>query len=193
MLTVMLGSVIAGYAVGGRLRNLGRLRLRWWALAPVALAMQLVPLPSSGSARAVALGLLIASYPLLIGFAWRNLRLAGFPLIVVGLAMNLAVISFNAGMPVSCDAVRRSGQEGLCEELRREPGLKHHLAGPGDVLIPLADVIPIGPPIRQVVSAGDIVAYSGIAWLIVAAMLGRPALRPVRTSEARAPDRQAGR
>lgn len=173
-LAVMLGSVVAGYAVGGRLRNLERLRLRWWGLAPLGLAVQLVPLSWSGeSERALALGLLIASYPVLIVFALKNLRLPGFPLIVVGLAMNLAVISVNVGMPVSCDAVRRSGQQGLCGELRREPGLKHHLAGSGDVLMPLADVIPIGTPINQVVSAGDIAAYSGIIWLIVAAMHGR--------------------
>ncbi|GIU96691.1 MAG: hypothetical protein KatS3mg013_0494 [Actinomycetota bacterium] len=115
-LTAMLGSMIAGYAVGGRLGNLERLRLRWWGLAPIGLAMQLVPLPWSGEgARAVALGLLVASYPMLIAFAVRHPR----------------------------------------------------LAGPGDVLMPVADVIPVGPPINQVMSAGDVVAYGGIIWLIV--------------------------
>ena len=176
-LAVLLASVATGYLLGGKLRNLERLRLHWWGLAPIGLAMQMVPLPWSGDdARPLALGLLIASYPVLLVFALRNLRLAGFPLIVIGLVMNLTVISANAGMPVSCEAVVRSGQEGLCTQLRREPGLKHHLAGSGDVLMPLADVIAIGTPINQVVSIGDLVAYGGIFWLLVASMRGRPIL-----------------
>lgn len=185
-------SVAAGYAVGGRLRRLERLRLRWWGLAFLGFAMQLAPLPWSGdTARSVAVGLLIASYPVLIAFALKNLRLPGFPLIVVGLAMNLAVISANGGMPVSCTAVVRSGQVGLCEDLRREPGLKHHLAGPGDVLMPLADVIPIAPPIKQVVSLGDVVMYTGIFWLVVASMRGGRRSDERTSSTTSGPDAQA--
>src|SRR5581483_1771540 len=176
-LGVMLGAVAVGYAVRGRLKNLQHLGLRWWGLTPAGLAMQLAPLPrAEGAARTVALGLLPASYVLLLVFAGKNLRLPGFAPILVGLALNFAVISANEGMPVSCDALQRSGQGELCADLRREPALKHHLAGPGDVLMPLADVIAVGTPINQVISIGDVVAYAGISWLIVAFMRGR---RPV--------------
>ena len=38
---------------------------------------------------------------------------------------------------------------------------KHHLADESDVLLPLADVIPVGSPFNIVVSAGDVVSYVG--------------------------------
>lgn len=183
--SVALLSVSVGYLLGGRLRNFGGLRLRWWGLAPLGLIMQLLP-PSwwGNSARQVSLVLLDASYPLLIVFALRNVRLAGFPLILIGLVLNLAVISVNNGMPVSCDALVASGQGELCAELKRESGLKHHLLGRGDDLTVLADVIPIGAPVNQVVSLGDLVAYAGLAWLMIASMSGRSAFLPHRRDSA---------
>lgn len=176
-LSVAMLSVVVGYLTGGRLSSLEALQLRWWGLAPLGLAMQLVPLPwSGGAARTAALGLLLASYPVLMAFAVKNLRLAGFPLVLVGLALNLTVIAVNNGMPVSCDALVASGQGDLCADLRREPALKHHLAGPDDDLMLLADVIPIATPVNQVVSVGDLIAYGGLLWLVAATMTGRPLL-----------------
>jgi len=55
----------------------------------------------------------------------------------------------------------------------RQGGEKHHLAGPGDRLLFLGDVTPIPPPVRQAVSAGDVVAYAGVAFVIVASMRRR--------------------
>jgi len=51
-------------------------------------------------------------------------------------------------------------------------GAKHHVAGPSDRLLFLGDVLPIRP-IRMVASPGDLIAYAGVVWLVVAAMLGR--------------------
>jgi hypothetical protein len=48
-------------------------------------------------------------------------------------------------------------------------GAKHHLATSSDVLLPLADVIPV-PGVDQVVSVGDVVMYAGIMWVIAAGM-----------------------
>jgi len=39
-------------------------------------------------------------------------------------------------------------------------------------LVFLGDVLPIRP-IRMVASPGDLIAYAGVVWLVVAAMLGR--------------------
>src|SRR5438034_5717135 len=93
---VLVIGVVLGYLAGGRLRNFESLRLRWWWLAPLGLLMQLAPLPLHGHVdRQVSVGLLIASYPVLLAFAARNIRLPGVPLIFVGLFMNLLVIAVN--------------------------------------------------------------------------------------------------
>jgi hypothetical protein len=41
---------------------------------------------------------------------------------------------------------------------------------PADHLTPLADVIPIPPPIGDVASVVDVFVYAGLAWLIQSAM-----------------------
>ncbi len=184
--SVLVIAVLLGYLAGGRLRALEQLRLRWWGLAPLGLLMQLAPLPLHGHTnKQISVGLLIASYPVLLAFVARNIRLPGLPLMFIGLAMNLLVIAVNDGMPVTRHALEASGQGNLLQDLIHHGGAKHHLAGPGDVLLPLADVTAIGPPVRQVVSAGDLVVYAGLVWLIVAVMRRRsretePAPPPAR-------------
>ena len=174
MILVAIVAILAiggGYAVGGRVRNLERLRLRWWPLAPIGFAMQLAPVPVAGEGGdAIAIGLLIASYVLLIAFCILNLRTAGFPVMLVGLALNMLVISANGGMPVGREALEASGQEALLQDLVEGEGAKHHLEGEGDVLTFLADVIPVPPPVRQVISVGDIVVYLGVIWLVADGM-----------------------
>ena len=165
---VLVGSVALGYAVGGRLLNLAQVRVRLWWLAVVALALQVAPLPKSWSADA-GFAVLEASFLLLIVFGLANIRLAGFALILIGVLMNVLVVSLNRGMPVTRHALVASHQEDSLRELERG-GTKHHLAGPGDRLLPLADVIAIGRPVNQIVSAGDLVTYAGVAWFLVRAM-----------------------
>ena len=180
LLGILLLAVVIGYAVGGRLRRVEALRLRWWWLAPLGLAMQLIPV----SGHNLAVGLLIASYPVLLAFAFGNIRLAGFALIFVGLALNLTVIAANQGMPVTRHALVASGQGSLLGDLEHHGGAKHFLARPGNtVLLPLGDVIAIGDPVNQVVSIGDCVVYAGVVWLIVAAMRGRSVLVSPRPRE----------
>src|SRR5206468_4995 len=106
-------------------------------------------------------------------FAALNIRLAGVPLILAGLALNLLVIASNGGMPVSREALESSGQGDVLQELIDEGAAKHHLLTDDDVLTALADVIPVGGPIKQVVSLGDVFVYAGVVWLIVAVMRGR--------------------
>lgn len=176
LLAMVAAAIVAGYLTGGRLSGFERLRLRWWPLAPVGLVLQVLP----GGELAgidedtVGLALLIGSYVLLGVFAGRNVATAGFPLVLAGLAMNLLVISLNGGMAVTERALIRSGQEEAVEILREDGNGKHHLANEKeDVLLVLADVIPVGWPFEQVVSPGDLVLYTGVAWLIVAVMRGR--------------------
>jgi hypothetical protein len=172
---VILLAFLVGYVFGGRVRRFEQLHLRWPWLAVAGLALQFVPLPdgATGTDLVVRTAVLSCSYVLLIAFAALNIRLAGVPLIVAGLALNLLVIASNGGMPVSREALESSGQGDVLQELIDEGAAKHHLLTDDDVLTPLADVIPVGGPIKQVVSLGDVFVYAGVVWLIVAVMRGR--------------------
>ena len=214
LLSVIVLAIVIGYLAGGRLRNFERLRIRGWWLAPIGLLLQVQFQAFWHPGRDLSVALLIASYVLLLLFAALNIRLAGFALILVGLAMNMLVVGVNGGMPVDKGALIASGQKSVLSELVHGGGSKHHLATHNDLLLPIADVIAIPPPIRQVVSAGDLVVYAGVVWLVVATMRGRPrdwipwsprdryrgkhraqepAQPPARADRRPAPDSQAGR
>jgi hypothetical protein len=159
-----------GFAARGNLRNFERLQVHWWGIAVVGLGLQAVPVPERfGSGLAV--GLLVASYVLLIGFVWVNRRLPAAPLMLIGLLLNLTVISANHGMPVSAEAIRTVGAKGNALITGIE-GTKHHLMTSGDVLRPLADVIPVPPPLGVILSIGDLFLYAGVACFVVFVMLG---------------------
>jgi len=174
-LAVVVVSFLVGLALRGSPRRFEDLRLRWWGLVLAGLGLQFVPLPSgrTGTDLLVRVAVLSCSYALLILFAALNLRLTGMPLVLIGVALNALVIVPNGGMPVSAEALERSGQEDLLQLLIDEGAAKHHLMTDDDVLTPLADVIPIPEPIGQIVSVGDLFVYAGLGWLIVAVMLGR--------------------
>jgi hypothetical protein len=174
-LAVVVLSVLLGLALRGSLLRFGELHLRWWGLVLAGLALQFVPLPDgrAGTDLLARVAVLSCSYSLLVIFAALNVRLPGMSLVLIGLVLNAAVIVPNGGMPVSAEALERSGQEDLLHVLVEEGAAKHHLMTDDDVLTPFADVIPIPEPIGQVVSVGDVFVYAGLAWLIVAVMLGR--------------------
>jgi hypothetical protein len=170
ILATMSLAVLAGILAGGRLSHLAALRIRWLPAAIVGFALQIVPV----SGRTLALALLWLSFGLLVTFAAANVRLGvpGFRIVLVGVLLNFAVIALNAGMPVSAEALARSGQLDTVAALVDGGGVKHHLAGPQDRLPILGDTIPL-PPFREVVSVGDVLTYAGVAWLLARATLGR--------------------
>jgi hypothetical protein len=162
-------AVLIGFVAGGSLAPFQRLQIHWWGAALAGLALQGVPFtPELGSFWGPAA--LLASYGLLLAFAWVNRRLPALWLVIAGLAMNLFVIGLNGGMPVGASALEIAGAGP--EDLGKEGTLKHHLMGPDDILTPLADVIGIPEPIGAVVSVGDLFLYAGVAGLIVSVMLG---------------------
>jgi hypothetical protein len=163
--------VLVGLALGGSLRNLAHATFRWWPVAIGGLVLQVVPVPEMDGDvdRWLAVGLLVLSYVALLAFVAVNMRLPGMAVLAVGFLLNAIVISLNGGMPVTESALRAAaGARGgaAVRHLEREGGQKHHLAGQDDVLTPLADVVPIGPPFGQVVSVGDLLAVVGAAWLV---------------------------
>lgn len=177
---VIAAGFVIGLVSGGRLSGFEHIRVAWWGLALAGLAVQFVPLPegAGGTDLAVRTAVLAVSYAMLLVFAVRNVRFPGVALLLVGLALNAAVVVANGGMPVSPQALRASGQEDVLEQLRAGGADKHHLETPGDVLRPLGDVIAIPPPVAQAVSVGDLVMYAGLVWSIVTAM--REPTRPAR-------------
>jgi hypothetical protein len=175
MLLVITLAVITGKLAGGRLDRLPHAGVRWALLALVGLALQLAPLPAPA-----ALTLLYLSFALLLVFAAANLRRPGFLLILLGMVLNLAVIGANAGMPVSRSAIVASGQQDTLGELAEDgDGVKHHLAGPSTQLLPLGDVLAVPPPVKQVISVGDIAVDAGVFWFVAGAM-GPRRRRPLR-------------
>jgi hypothetical protein len=175
LLTVVV-AVVVGLLAGGRLSDFPTVRLKRPWLAVLGVVLQFLPVGGD-----LGFGVLLASFAALLGFTIVNLRAPGFALIIVGLALNVTVIGANHGMPVTSSALIRSDQADTLHSLITDGGAKHHLATDDTVLRPLADVIPIGDPVRQVASIGDLFVHLGVAWFIVMAMRRRG-------TEARAPE-----
>jgi hypothetical protein len=172
MKLVAIGLVL-GIAVGtlrgGRLSQLSELKPRYAPLAFAGLLLQLVNPPGSWP-----LVFLISSFVLLMAFALANIRIVGFAAILAGVVLNFAVIAVNGGMPVAREAIIASGQGGTLAPLLEQPGVKHHLAGPDDRMLFLADVIAVPAPVSQVISIGDLFTYGGMAVVIAGSMRRRP-------------------
>ena len=170
-------AVVAGLASRGSLRAFEELKLHWWGLAVVGLALQVLPAPKLPilSVRGAAALTLVASYVLLLLVLALNRRVPAARAMALGLLLNVAVVGANAGMPVSADAILSAGGMSLdsIDNLA-----KHHLMTDEDVLKPLGDVIPIPPPIGIVISIGDIFLYSGMAVFIFQVMRGRSRVNP---------------
>lgn len=182
--------MLAGLARGGRLENITIGRFRFPALVFGGLALQVgvqlyalfVDPRLREGGRVIAI--LSASYVLLVFFVLANLRLQGMAWVGLGLALNMTVISANAGMPVSITAASAAGFD-PSDYLRT--AVKHRPLGPSTRLPYLADVIPL-PGLRKVISVGDVVFGVGI-FLLVEGLVRyrprrlRPSSRPVEEAE----------
>lgn len=178
ILAILLLAVLTGYALGGRLRRFGGLRIHWWALAIGGLALQTVPVGSIGSVRSSVVGAaaLIASYVLLLWFLAVNRWIPAVRIMALGLLLNLLVVSLNGGMPVTARAVQLAG--GSPEIVGQTETAKHHLAAEDDLLVFLGDVIPVPRPVGIVLSIGDLLLYAGMAWFVIQVMRGRSSENP---------------
>ncbi len=180
VLTVaLLAGLLAGYALGGRLANVERLRLRLPSLVLAALALQLVIFSPLGRplGETAVVALHLVSYGLLLTFAAANLRRAGIAVAGAGIALNATVIAANGGyMPASARALAIAGRAAATE-----PHNNSALAEEGARLLPLGDVFAVPhwvPLVANVFSVGDVLIAAGVALLIATAM------RPPRTAGA---------
>lgn len=165
--------LMLGFGLGGGLRNLAEAQIRLWPLLPVAVAVQVAPIPrlEGELGQHLPFAALLLSFVLIGVVCAVNWGLRGFPTILLGVMLNAAPIAINQGMPVSAQAVAEVG--GSVEEVPTERGGKHHLATEQDRIAFLGDAIPIREPFRAVVSVGDLLMWLGVAGFVIAAMLGR--------------------
>jgi uncharacterized protein DUF5317 len=177
VLLVLIAAVTAGYLGGGRLTRIPEAGVRLTGLAALGCALQYAPV--GGLDPGVYRAMLWLSFALLTVFLLVNLRHRGFALLLAGVLLNLTVIALNDGMPIDASALRVAGDGGQVAELQAGVGgAKYHLAGPGDELIPLADVVVLPRPVGEVVSVGDLLVDAGLAWFLFAAMGATRRRRP---------------
>lgn len=180
VVAITLG-VLAGLARGGRPSLDHPPTLRLLPALVVGVALQWVP-ELLGATETAAFPAVACSYLSLAAFTVANLRLAGIPVVLVGLVLNIAVIFPNGGMPVRPAAVVQTGIVGSDEVALVDFGAKRHLERDDDVLVLLGDVVPVAP-LREVLSVGDLVLAAGVGSVVFG--LIRPATPAVGPRAAR--------
>lgn len=176
VVAVVVGGAV-GLLLGGRLRSLGEPQFRRWPLLFVGLGLQLV----AEWAGPFDLVTLLASYVCLLIFCLVNLlNVRGMAIVLIGVALNATVIAVNESMPVRRSALYAADVVDRDWTPRQQLDHKHHLERPDDSLMVLADIIPV-PPLREVVSFGDLIMAVGMANVLT------QLLRPRRWRARRAP------
>ena len=186
VLTIAVAFAVA-LATGGRPRHLADHMFRLGALPIVGVALDLAS--EMDALRDVWFPIALLSYACLVAFVVANIHLTGMFLVLIGIGLNLLTIVVNVGMPVRAEAVVESGYaDDLAEARADDYGAKHHLERPDDTLMPISDIIPV-PPIKRVVSIGDLIMALGIGVVIFHLLRPPPTrLRGVRRSTSDRPD-----
>lgn len=169
---VLVVAVAFGYLRGGRLNRIAEAELGWSWLLFTGLAVQVaIDFAAARGQLPDWLGLpgLVASQLLVLGWVAANRYRPGMPLVLLGLVMNAVVIAANGAMPVDPDAIAAIGLAGADPV----PG-KHEIMTEASRLPWLADIFPL-PPLRTVISAGDVVLAAGLLPLLNHLMHYRPA------------------
>lgn len=175
----VVAGVVIGLLRGGRFENLGDASFRLWPVLILGVGVQ-------GAAAFTADGavaLILASYVLLLLFTAVNLHHAGMGVVLVGIAMNVAVIGVNGGMPVRSEAIVAAGIVPAEEVRSLDFGSKRHLETDDDRLTVLGDIIPV-PVAEEVLSFGDLAMSVGVAAVLVNLLRRRrPAVSPPASPE----------
>lgn len=110
----LLAGLVVAPLLGGRWSRLAELKIRWVGLFYAAIGLQIVAFPVSvlpwRTPDRAAVVLWLTSYGLFAVAAARNGRIAGVPLIALGMASNVAAILSNGGhMPALPSALKAAG------------------------------------------------------------------------------------
>jgi len=145
--------------------------LSWWPLALVAFVLQTLAVQVWGRIDATqgSLWVLIpVTHFALLPFLLRNFSFLGIRMVLVGFALNLAVMIANGGlMPVEEHAIAADGRRDV-EDLqvgRAIPATKNvFVAADGSRLGALSDtiILPLPRPFTRAVSAGDLLIATGV-------------------------------
>lgn len=162
-LLVAAAAVAVGLARGGALRSLRShgVKAVWLGIACLAVQASVVVLPMPGLGGFV---LLVAALATLLGIARANGRLAGVPLLALGLLLNLVVVLANVGMPVPAATLERAGIT-LEQPAPDRPDAKHVLERDGTRLGLLGDRLAVRP-LRTVTSYGTVIELAGLFLLL---------------------------
>ncbi len=159
---IVIGIVI-GLLRGGSLSNLGSATFRVWPLLVLGVVVQGAAAFMSG----IAVPLILTSLVVLLLFAAANIHHPGMGVVLVGIGLNFAVMTINAGMPVRAEAIVSAG---IVESEDQIAGLdfgpKRHLETADDRITVLADIIPV-PVVEEVLSFGDLAMSVGVADVLV--------------------------
>ena len=162
-LLVAAAAVAVGLARGGalgQLRDHG-VKAVWLAVGCLAVQATVVVLPMPGIGGVV---LLVAALATLLGIARTNARLAGVPLLALGLILNLIVVLANLGMPVRAETLERAGI-GVEQPVPDRPDAKHVLERGGTRLGLLGDRLAVRP-LRAVTGYGTVIELAGLFLLL---------------------------
>jgi hypothetical protein len=155
--------VAVGLARGGGLRRLRDhgVKAVWLGIFCLAVQASVVLLPIPGVGGVV---LLVAALATLLGIARANGRLAGVPLLALGLLLNLVVVLANVGMPVPAATLERAGI-GLEQPAPDRPDAKHVLDRGDARLGLLGDRLAVRP-LRTVTGYGTVIELAGLFLLL---------------------------
>lgn len=165
---VVVGAAVIAWISGGRWSGFTHEPLRapgYVVLAVVAQVLGAVLSDHSSADWIYPTGLAVSAACALV-FCVANLRVAGVPLVALGLALNAVVVARNGAMPVSIAAASRAGVSTRTVAYGNDP--RHTIAGRGSVWRSLGDVIPVPLPVSpEVVSPGDLLVAAGLGEFIV--------------------------
>jgi len=121
VLAVLCVALISSLLAGGRLRYIENFHLKALLLGVGAFAVQLLIFTSRGELLLGGLlpGVYVLSLLMLLAFLLLNWGVFGVPILLIGLMLNMLVISANAGrMPASAGALTGAGGVEEADQLR---------------------------------------------------------------------------
>ena len=175
-LAVILG-VGVGLARGGRLNGLSQVRVRgvvaiFLLFAAQTLIRQIGPLLGLVGSSALVWLWCVLSVGLIV-VCVINWGIRGIPLVALGVALNLLVVTLNAGMPVGGPLAASYDMNPTANSVASHGGF-YRGVDTQTVAVALGDVIPIPAPrpLRAIVSFGDVLMLLGVAVLVEESVYG---------------------